>query len=140
MSSTRTINVPLLRKAVEWVEEQAALPAIDCHWHQAAYVQSPHARAFGLLKSVGFPAETRTVENLTKVAKHCGTAYCVAGYIGQLLDDRYVTCEQVDGVHVGDFAARQLGLDQFRADELFDGSNTAADVRRIAEKFAGEVL
>ena len=27
------VNIPLLRKAVEWVEEQAARPAIDRQWY-----------------------------------------------------------------------------------------------------------
>lgn len=39
------VNVPLLRKAVEWVEEQSNLPEIDRQWNQRAWKESERDRA-----------------------------------------------------------------------------------------------
>lgn len=105
------VNVPLLRKAVEWVEEQDAIPGGS--WDQSVYV-STYAP--------------------------CGTVYCVAGYVGQLTDPRFKDTEQVNGLHVETVASKALGLTEFQARELFDEDNSAPDVRRIAERIAGEKL
>ena len=124
-------NIPLLRKAVEWVEAQAALPEIDREWMQSDWLATPHDRALWNFNLYGQAAEV--------VAAHCGAAYCVAGWIAQGVDPRYATASEVDGVHAADVAAGALGLDGDQ-DVLFHGSNTAADVRRIAEEIAGERL
>jgi len=86
------INVPLLRKAVEWVEEQAKKPEIDREWGQQAWYRKPFAYARYLMQELTdnsrqeFQARIRHYSHL---ADHCGTTYCVAGYIGQLLDEEY---------------------------------------------------
>ncbi len=111
------VNIPLLRKAVEWVEEQAALPTIDRQWYQGAY------RMEGLL-----------------AGRSCDTVMCVAGYVADLSGVGWrgnsdVTSERE---YASDVAERLLGLPP--GHRLFLGDNTAADVRRIAEGIAGERL
>lgn len=141
-------NVPLLRKAVEWVEQEARKPAIDREWVQADYVLPPALHALHL---VPLGPATERIAMAEQVAPHCGTAFCVAGYIGQLLDDRYQTSDEINepddeladswgDVHVEAFATRALGLTEHQANRLFCGTNTAEDVRRIAEDIAGEAL
>lgn len=140
--SAPEVNIPLLRKAVEWVEQEAAKPAIDREWFQGAWVSTPedlaHELADGLARSVDVYAVSEALE------PHCGTAFCLAGYVGQMLDARYAAVDTVDGVHVSDFAAVALGVDHEPGEgeriPLFHSENTAADVRRIAESIAGERL
>lgn len=131
MSEHERLNVPLLRKAVEWVEEQAALPEEQSEWYQGTW------RVDGEM-----------------LDRSCGTAYCMAGYIGQLLDERYRESQTVDGMHVADFAGEALGLERPGPGEmlagvgsmghafqpLFHASNTVEDIRRIAERLAGGPL
>lgn len=127
-----TPDIPLLRKAVEWVEEQDKRPFDQREWDQNAWKRRPQAG--------------------------CGTAYCVAGYIAEVVDgkkmvqhdcvdmDEGTTLDQrrrgfdPDLVHVSNYARWRLGLTQAQANSLFAGSNTAADIRRLAEDFAGERL
>ena len=132
------VNIPLLRKAVEWVEEQAQKPDIDREWFQPNYVCTPTPRAFLMLRQTGW--DHASLENLNQVAAHCGTAYCVAGYIGMISDPRYAEAEVVDDVHVSDFATAELGITRSQAGDLFSGANTAADIRTAAERIAGEAL
>ena len=96
-------NIPLLRKAVEWVEAQAALPEIDREWMQSDWLATPHDRARWNFELHGQVAEI--------VAAHCGAAYCVAGWVAQGVDPRYATASEVDGIHAADVAAGALGLD-----------------------------
>ena len=124
------VNVPLLRKAVEWVEEQDKLPLVQSQWNQGNWVTSPENWAADIAWETGTTVDPAA----------CGTAYCVAGYIGQMLNPEYKETSIVDDVHVSDFAAEALGLEYYEADELFSGSNEAEDVRRIAERIAGERL
>lgn len=109
------LNIPLLRKAVEWVEEQDALE--NGQWDQSVFVANPS----------------------------CGTVYCVAGYVGQLMDSRFERTECFEDehgvlLHVENVATAALGLNKTQADFLFSEDNTAEDVRRIAERFAGGKL
>lgn len=136
------VNVPLLRKAVEWVEEQDKLPLIDRVWNQGDWVTAAARRARQLL--IGVPIEDRP-EVAEQIEPHCGTAFCVAGYIGQMHDERYIKSQTVDGVHVSVYAADLLGLDYTNYDgealhELFSGANSAYDIRQIAEELAGETM
>lgn len=135
-------NIPLLRKAVEWVEEQDKLPMIDCRWLQGEYVVSPERVARLMVRStVGGRLRASEWEWAAKqLLPHCGTGYCVAGYIGQLLEPRYRNTDIVAGVHVGEFAQKQLGITDDQAEALFDGSNKAETVRLIAQEIAGEPL
>lgn len=113
------LNIPLLRKAVEWVEDEAQKPAVERQWDQSTWI-------------VGYG---------------CGTTYCVAGYVAMLGDERYGDSRlwvDVDGdgneIHCSDFAQRELGISNAEAAELFFADNSAADVRRIAEQIAGGPL
>jgi hypothetical protein len=133
-----TPNIPLLRKSVEWVESQAALPEIDREWDQARYICQPDMRARVLIDQRSM--STDYYQLLSALQNHCGTTYCVAGYIGQLEDERYCHHDMVNGIHVAEFAQKQLGLTEGQSQWLFSGENTAADVRRIAESIAGEAL
>lgn len=131
-----TVNVPLLRKALEWVEYQASLPLIDREWRQEGFITLPENIAAMMLKFTPVYEGTK----LEQVANHCGTAYCVAGYVGQLLEPAYALDEFHGGQHVGEFAKQELGLTNGQADALFDGCNSAQTIRALCEQFAGEAL
>ena len=125
-------NVPLLRKAVEWVEAEAAkgkdskgIPLGE--WIQGAWATDKT----DLVTYYGTALEQEHT---------CGTAFCVAGYVGQLQEPRYAEKDTVDGVHVSEFAEKVLGLTPSESTALFSGGNSAEDVRRIAERIAGEAL
>lgn len=136
------VNVPLLRKAVEWVEEQDKL-AVSGHRSEWAQDQWMAYRTDDGLLVDGVFVDDATKAELHRLAERgeCGTAYCVAGYVGQLLDESYKYTWSPDGLPaVDDFAERALGLTTNQADLLFGGVNTADDVRRIAEEIAGEKL
>lgn len=115
------VNVPLLRKAVEWAEAEAAKPYGN--WYQVDTVVLPEERVLYGLGTAG-----------------CGTAYCVAGFIAATvtgLDNPYDSPE-VDTVC--DFAAKAIGVERYKAWALWDMTNSIEDVRRIAEEIAGERL
>jgi len=114
-----TVNIPLLRKAVEWAEAEAAKPWELSEWNQAEVAVEPQ-----WLQS----------ESGEQKADECGTCYCIAGYIAAL-----------DGVMVNrmEYAAGVLGIprtDSMTVSPLFASQNTIEDVRRIAESIAGERL
>lgn len=134
-----TVNVSLLRKAVEWVEEQDKLPEIDREWVQGGWVTGPWNMAYNLVYEAVPLRRHEFAELANKLEPHCGTAYCVAGYIGQMHDARYAKADNVGGVPVAEYAEKLLGIEGLDHD-LFEGTNTAADIRRIAEKLAGEKL
>ena len=131
MSKTLTPNIPLLRKMVEWVEEQAQLTE-NREWYQADWIVAPS-------EYLGLADEA---ENW------CGTACCVAGKVA-LMDgwkpaffSGLATTVTKDGEYreVKEVAAELLGIPDYGVHPLFDGNNTAADIRRIAEEIAGEPL
>jgi hypothetical protein len=139
------VNIPLLRKGLEWVEWQDTLPMIDSEWNQGDFVLPPEIKAFTLIAGQRYINDHRMstgeLQALTeKVAPHCGSAYCFAGYIGQLEDARYARTDEVDGIHVGQFAQEQLGITEYQAEALFSADNTAKDIREICESIAGEPL
>lgn len=130
-------DIGLLRKAVEWVETEAAKPFWDREWYQGTWRQTrPYAK------------------------KACGTTYCVAGYIcevtgGQWLSDTahsrihavlapepgepeygygYDADDEVGMVNAAERARRKLGVDTIY--DLFLPCTTAQEVREIAEKIA----
>lgn len=121
------VNVPLLRKAVEWVEAQAELEISERQWMQGVWVTPEEHRIQHMEHTPG-----------------CGTAYCVAGYIGQLLNEDYAHYDwaTIDGepTHVSDFAEKQLGLDGFQASVLFSATNSPERIRALAEEYAGGSL
>lgn len=121
------VNVPLLRKAVEWVEAQAEVDISERQWMQGVWATPEEQRVEYLNHEPG-----------------CGTAYCVAGYIGQLLNEDYANHDWaiVDGesMHVSDFAEKQLGLTEFQGSCLFSATNSPERIRALAEEYAGGPL
>lgn len=128
------INVPLLRKAIEWAEAEAAKPEELCEWQQGFWVlpKSDHDPAAYIDVEELDVAKIRAYEGL---AEECGTCFCIAGRVahesGQVVSySRGVKRE----------AASLLGIDIAAAHRLFASNNTIEDVRRIAEEIAGERL
>lgn len=138
-----TVNIPLLRKAVEWAEAEAAKPWELCEWYQG-WFKTPASEV-----SEGAWVDDRYVTNAQVKAPSCGTCFCIAGWITEqtlpseltLHKDGFLLLDP-NGLTVTDaeeFASKQLGLDAGRH-PLFNGGNTIEDVRRIAESIAGEAL
>lgn len=127
MTENNEVNIPLLRKAVEWVEAEAKRPATERQWYQKNWVT---------------PESRKILDDQSALVNHCGTAYCVAGYVGQLVDPAFINSDWTADrdVHVSDVAMEALGLTSGQAGRLFHANNTAEDVRRIAEEIAGERL
>lgn len=122
----REPNIPLLRKAVEWVEEQEQLDPRTRQWMQ---------------ETVVLPEDARIIQHHHEVG--CGTAYCVAGYVAHLVDPDHLRGNQIE------VAAEALGIDWDDRSTvqpyvphggLFSYDNKAADIRSIAEQLAGEKL
>lgn len=142
------VNIPLLRKCVEWAEAEAAKPDVECRWEQREYVTVPYIRAHNIasrrMGDVPWVYGNEWCERRDALASElepeCGTCYCIAGYVGQQLDERYARSATVDNRHVDSFARGALGLNSSQAEQLFDSDNSIEDVRRIAEEIAGERL
>lgn len=137
------VNIPLLRKVVEWVEEQEALTEGRV-WYQEAWLAD---------------ASDEELSSLNDAYVSCGTVYCVAGKIA--LDAGWRIMHTADGrindwtvekdgmqMEVRSVAARELGLEadvlvydpSTDVERLFEASNSAARVRAVAEDIAGEPL
>ena len=129
-----TVNVPLLRKAVEWAEAEAAKPIELSEWEQGAYVADKESQDIWR-RQYASKGEAPPVDEwhgrLALKAPECGTCYCIAGYVAQM---------QGDLSNTSVLAATTLGLTEDQADDLFHDDNTIEDVRRIAESIAGERL
>lgn len=122
----QTVNIPLLRKAVEWAEAEAAKPWELSEWYQGDWVSSPTTIAADSEDAEYFGIQVGT----TKAAE-CGTCYCIAGYVCEV--------QGLDTKHSWDMhAADALGISPNTP--LFNAHNTIEDVRRIAEDIAGERL
>jgi hypothetical protein len=129
--------IPLLRKGVEWAEAEAQKPWIERRWWQNAYFTSAKSLATSLLLRTNLKP---TQQKQEQIAAHCGSCYCMAGWLGQELDPRYVENEFVDGVHVAEFVMKEMGFTRHEASELFSGTNSIQTVRYLAEQIAGEPL
>lgn len=120
-------NLPLLRKAVEWVEHEDAKPPGEfCEWAQLTW----------------------------RTQRACGTAYCVAGYVCQISGGQWIPGSHVlefeegedgrlftngsrrRGISAMSRATRLLGLRDTEAATLFEASNSAEEIRGYAERFA----
>jgi len=150
------VNVPLLRKAVEWVEEQDKKPEIESEWYQGEWMVSDRQYAWRMASEgvaeyrdamyarneyLSYDEQKKLVELASYwLENSCGTAYCVAGYVAQMHEPGFQTAHQVRGESIENYARKKLGLSQDQADQLFSGGNDAADVRMIAEFIAGEKL
>lgn len=130
------VNIPLLRKGVEWVEEQASLSDSQSQWIQNSWVTP----------------ESDRVEQYD-AASGCGSAYCFAGWVAAQrypeLADQATAFVNGQRLWSEDVAANELGLPNpyearaFWKDgmpSLFHPRNTSEDIRRIAEELAGEKL
>lgn len=138
MDTTTPLNVPLLRKAVEWVEEQDALDLSVAH-HQALLEGSPsYEHDHG--------TDRWWNQQTWLKASDCGTAMCLAGFVVTLAgyeptyDAAYCALPGKYKVTVSDTAQQLLGLSDLQAGRLFAPNNTAADIRELAEAYAGEKL
>ncbi len=130
------VDVPKLRKLVEWVEEQDVLAESDRVWDQELWFHQD------------LPV-IQAVEN--KYDPYCGTSMCAAGKLAfdagwlPVIDGQGYIGDRAtkDGVtkFYSEIGAEELGLNV--ADDyspLFNASNTASDIRAIAEDYAGERL
>lgn len=109
------VNIPLLRKAVEWAEAEAAKPISEGAWYQKNFIE----------------------------ARTCGTTYCIAGWT--LHAHGWTNEEIMGDDDVAETAAVLLGIPMWDGEadagsHLFADNNTITDVRRIAEDLAGERL
>lgn len=134
------VNIPLLRKAVEWAEAEAAKPDQRySNWLQDTFIYEPDkATAYFVVNPIR--------------ASDCGTCFCIAGFIANetLRPGETLTAsgiETADGrvVSYDHRAEEELGLpigQWFNTEErhLFDDNNSIEDVRRLAEELAGEKL
>lgn len=134
------VNIPLLRKMVEWVETEEKLPSVKRTWYQGTWFRER------------IPNLVSDVVNL-KEQGYCGTNMCIAGKIvedagWEFVDPvpngafKYCYGATKDGVFkpIREVAGDELGLDREKANQLFQGWNRAPDLRRIAERYAGERL
>ncbi len=128
------VNVPLLRKAVEWAEAEAAKPN-GGSWEQGAWFVATDEGDPNVVVPDWWDADSiRYRREMYEKTPECGTCFCIAGYTAFMVDG------VVDARTVEHRAARALGIDLDDAVVLFDANNTIADVRRIAEEIAGERL
>lgn len=124
----QTVNIPLLRKAVEWAEGEAAKPRELSEWEQGYWMLSVQTRVEAAANAERFGHGL--LPEFVK-APECGTCYCIAGYVAHSAG--------LDGAPRRE-ARDLLGLSRQQAENLFDAYNTIEDVRRIAESIAGERL
>lgn len=126
-----SVNVPLLRKMVEWVEEQEKLTE-GREWWQGFWATDTSRGTF--------------IE-LVDSKSYCGTAFCVAGKLAyddgwkpKWLPDgeAYEVTRDGETKEIAGVAAGLLGIAPDT--RLFDANNTAAVIRRIAEDITGERL
>jgi hypothetical protein len=161
------LNIPLLRKTVEWVEEQEELDTREAEdWVTESQVKWNQESWFhGTI--TGKEIEAVTLYNeVMKAYEVCDTTYCFAGKIvldtGQWMpiilfspgdENNLIGSEWGSGSivnketgRISDVmleACRLLGLSEDPLVDglnLFSGSNSASQIRSIAEIMAGEKL
>lgn len=110
------VNVPLLRKVLEYVSEHPE------EWYQNVWVQKLRCGTAGC------------------IAYH---AVATLGYNPIFDNDEFIgRVEAPDGhaVVISDAAADVLGLDEMRSEKLFDACNDLADLWMLAAEFTdGEI-
>jgi len=127
------MNIELLDKVVEWVEDQESLGMDDSHWYQGSW----------------WSRKTRPVENADP---YCGSGMCVAGVVAHwagwvpVFREDYPDVWIADVVtkkgqtrHISALAREELGLNQGQADRLFDGGNGVTRIRNLVEEFTATV-
>jgi len=148
------IDIPLLRKVVEWAETEEKLTK-DREWFQGAWVREET-----------FPIAATAYQSgdvASQTTPWCKTTMCIAGKIA--LDagwkpmmsrdprDREDTGVMDGSAFYADFATKdgasreirsiaveELDITLREAFKLFEGGNDAADIRTFAEEIAGERL
>jgi hypothetical protein len=117
-------DISWLRKAIEWVTEQVALPETERVWNQAVW------REQGALSG-----------------RNCKTVMCVAGYLAEcspdytwrfpeLSDDIEMIGPRNEFSTPREVAAQMIGLCSCEASALFHANNTAAMVVDVARSVA----
>lgn len=121
-------DIPLLRKHLEWVEEQSKLPSKESSWRQSLWYTS------------------QVEDGVT-----CGSFRCFAGNVAYEAGAEFIQPLGHSIVHslltpdgkeelVSDFAAKRLGINSFAETALFDSRNGVVGIRQICEAIAGERL
>lgn len=106
------LNIPLLRKGLEWAEAEAARPDQEMsEWYQDGVIM-----------------------DAAQVGRSCGTCYCLAGYIAVQVDPSASWDSAIP------IAVNALGLKFGELGGLFVGDNSIEKLRSIAESLAGEKL
>ena len=126
-----TPNLPLLRKAVEWAEAEAAKPLTESAWDQSVYRMSG-----------------------SELDRTCGTAFCIAGYVAEITGAQWAGAGQSSWLvaddddppeHVSPMyglvfiehrVSRLLGVTEREGEYLFDPDRTIDDLRIAAEEIA----
>lgn len=132
---TYTPDLPLLRKLVDWAEEEEVRQdrgedGKDVYWMQNNWLSTDFVRKNGEVTD-----------------QICSTGCCIAGKVAldfgtPIFTDWDGVTEYVrddnDGLvySIREFGREQLGLQKSEADDLFEGDNKAADIRTVAERIA----
>lgn len=131
MTNQSVPDIPMLRKLVAWVEEEEQKPVSEREWDQWTFVPD----------EVFLRSDGRAVD-LSAVPLSCGTAACVCG---RLAMEQGATWQYIDGrshfngLRPAEYGAQILGITAEEAEDMFNGFNSAADVRRCAESIAARV-
>jgi hypothetical protein len=139
---TTNIDIPQLRKVVEWAEVEAAKPRELSRWEQDWWVSDDGE--WGEYDAHGD-------YHVMQKDPECGTCFCIAGQLvycnlnaGEYLDSDTVRNRR--GNVVTTVAARALDLLNVTYEgmpsrfPLFSAENSIEDIREIAEELAGERL
>lgn len=127
-----TVDIPLLRKGLEWAEAEAAKPLENCEWHQSRWRSDPRE----LSRVIHFDDNGEMVVVEVTKSPDCGTCFCLAGY---LMTEAGIEFND-NGFDNETKGAELLGITLSQASRLFAGGNTIGDLRTIAEEIAGERL
>lgn len=137
-----TVNVPLIRKLWEWIDEQASLPPEKSEWFQNSWI------AFWHKTPQGEKGEEREfIEFPEQIPLDCFTSYCAAGYIASItpgcewISDDFVAFEGEEH-QIKLFAMDQLGINYEQASFLFNGINDRRTMKHYLESYLppGETL
>lgn len=153
MQQENTIDIPRLRKLVEWVEEQDMKPVGLSTWEQDNWItqSQDYEYAHDILQFQGLQhLSDMGLRNAQRYEHDCEAAFCAAGKV--VADEHGVASMLTTMVRLPDVdavpnivpiaveAQRLLGLDEGQASALFASGNDADTIRRLAEEFAGERL
>ena len=123
------VDYTLLDSMIQFIEEHPRT------WRQASWFQTVDTET-GEEKYVG---RIETVEELNS----CGSSFCLAGHVAlrtgfpapPLKNDKEWEREVDDQLYpegVAVFAAKQLGISNGQAEELFEGNNELIDLKRMS--------